>query len=144
MSIHHDDSNLLYFAGQGHNVVISSPDGTDRPYMVTCEQLKLFADYSHILCNKSPYSHPSALFGYDFFTHAFNSEGLHSLASYINDQEAIVSTKATMELTDIVSEEEDTVVSLPTMHMEEVKKMVWHTTLSASCQHKKMEMHYTS
>jgi len=140
MSIAPDDGNLLYFSGQGRNVLISSPDDAEGPYVVTREQLKLFADYSHILRNKSPRARPSAPLGYEFFAHAFNSEGLHSSASYIDDQGMVVSTKAAMELADIVGKEEDAVVSLPTTRMQEVEKMVWHTALSASRQREKMEM----
>lgn len=105
-------------------MVISSPDGTNGPCIVTHEQLKLFVNYSHILHNKSPYSCLSAPLGYYFFTHIFNSKGLHSSASYINDQGVVVSSKAAMELADIIGEDKDAVVSLPTMHMEEVEKMV--------------------
>jgi hypothetical protein len=140
MSVAPNDGNLLYFSGQGRNVLISSPDDAEGPYVVTHKQLKLFADYSHILRNKSPCACPSAPLGYEFFAHAFNSEGLHSSASYIDDQGMVVSTKAAMELADIVGEEEDAVVSLPTMRMQEVEKMVWHTALSVSHQHEKMEM----
>ncbi|KAG1777243.1 hypothetical protein EV702DRAFT_1045615 [Suillus placidus] len=140
MSINHDEGDLHYFSGQGRNVIISSPDGVDGPYVVTCEQLQLFANYSHILRNKSPRSRPSPPLGYDFFAHAFNSKGLHSSASYIDDQGMVVSTKAAMAVSDILGMDEDAVVTLPTTHMEEVEKMVWHTTLSASRQREKMEM----
>jgi hypothetical protein len=78
--------------------------------------------------------------GYDFFAHAFNSEGLHSSASYLDDQGVVVSTKAAMAVSDILGVDEDAVVTLPTTRMEEVEKMVWHTALSASRQREKMEM----
>jgi hypothetical protein len=59
---------------------------------------------------------------YNFFAHAFNSEGLHLSVSYVDNQGVVVSTKAAMAISDILGMDEDTVVTLPTTRMEEVKK----------------------
>jgi hypothetical protein len=77
--------------------------------------------------------------GYEFFAHAFNSEGLASTASYIDEHGLVVSTGAALELADILDEEEDVEITLLSSRMAQVEQMVWHTALSASHQREKME-----
>ncbi|KAG1764865.1 hypothetical protein EV702DRAFT_1153340 [Suillus placidus] len=140
MTVNHDDGNLLYFAGHGRNILISSPENSDDTHLVSRDQLKLFIAYSHALRNKSPCTRPPNPLGYDFFAHTFNSEGLHSSASYLDETGSVVSAGASPELADIIGEEDEEDVSVSSLRMAQVEKMVWQTALSATHQREKMEI----
>ncbi|KAG2118472.1 hypothetical protein DEU56DRAFT_139727 [Suillus clintonianus] len=139
MTIPTDDQQLLYFSAYGREVLVGNPENEDDSHLVTRDQLKLFVAYSHALRNKSADARPPSPLGYEFFAHAFNSEGLTSTASYLDELGAVVSTGSSMELTDIIDDDEDTEITLSSTRMEQVEKMVWHTALSASHQREKMD-----
>ncbi|KAG1793638.1 uncharacterized protein HD556DRAFT_1308494 [Suillus plorans] len=140
MSVTPDDGNLMYFVGHGRNILINSPENSDDTHLVSRDQLKLFIAYSHTLHNKSPRACPPGPLGYDFFMHVFNSEGLHSSASYLDESGTVVSNGALPKLSDIIGEVEEEDISLSSTRMAQVEQMVWHTALSASHQREKMEM----
>lgn len=140
MTVPQDKGDLLYFAGHGRDILIRNPEHPEEAHLIMRDQLKLYVAYSHALHNKGPRSrHPGPL-GYKFFAQAFNSEGLHSSASYLDEHGTIVSTGSSIEASDIIGDddEEDTTVS--TIRMVQMEKMVWHTALSATHQREKMEL----
>ncbi|KAG2746002.1 hypothetical protein P692DRAFT_20740403 [Suillus brevipes Sb2] len=136
-----DDGHLSYFSGHGTNVLIENPDLPDDSYLITRDQLKLYVAHSHALRNKAPRARPPTPLGYDFFAHAFNSEGLPATASYLDEQGTVISTGSSVEIGDIMGEEDEgeTNLTMSAARMEQVEKMVWHTTLNASHQRERIE-----
>ncbi|KAG1810084.1 uncharacterized protein HD556DRAFT_1302466 [Suillus plorans] len=134
-----NDHQLLYFDTYGQDVLVGNPENPEDSHLITRDQLKLFVTYSHALRNKSLDDCPPSPLGYEFFVHAFNNEGLSSTASYVNENGVVVSTGAALVLTDIMEEEDDIEITVTSSRMEQLDKMVWHTALSASYQHEKME-----
>ncbi|KAG1790264.1 uncharacterized protein HD556DRAFT_1310677 [Suillus plorans] len=112
-----DESQLLYFSAYGQDVLVGNPENEDDTHLVTRE-------------------HP---LGYEFFAHAFNSEGLQSTASYLDESGAVVSIGSALEATDVISDEEDSEITVSTSRMEQMEKMVWHTAISAAHQREKIE-----
>ncbi|KAG1897582.1 uncharacterized protein F5891DRAFT_982552 [Suillus fuscotomentosus] len=134
-----NDHQLLYLSTYGQDVLVGNPENPEDSHLITRDQLKLFINYSHALRNKSLDDCPPSPLGYEFFAHAFNSEGLSSTASYINENGVVVSMGAALVLSDIMEEEDDVEITVSSSRMEQLDKMVWHTALSASYQRKKME-----
>ncbi|KAG1850687.1 hypothetical protein F4604DRAFT_1970197 [Suillus subluteus] len=71
--------------------------------------------------------------------HAFNSEGLASMVSYVDESGIVVSAGAALALSDIIGEEDDIEITLSSSCMAQVEKMVWHTALSVSNQCERMD-----
>jgi hypothetical protein len=90
------------------------------------------------LRNKAPSARPTCLLGYEYFVQAYNHEGLTSTASFINEQGIVKSEEVSIEMSDLL-EEEDEDVTLSAVQMEQVNHMVWHTALSAAHQRDKIE-----
>ncbi|KAG2119712.1 uncharacterized protein F5147DRAFT_647609 [Suillus discolor] len=134
-----DESHLLFFSAHGRDVLVGNPENKDDSHLVTRDQLKLFVAYSHALRNKPPHARPPSPLGYEFFAHTFNSEGLPSTASYIDESGTVVSTGSAIEITDVISDEEDSEITVSSARMAQVEQMVWHTALSASHQQEKIE-----
>ncbi|KAG1788425.1 uncharacterized protein HD556DRAFT_1312017 [Suillus plorans] len=134
-----DESQLLYFSAYGRDVLVGNPENEDDTHLVTREQFRLFVAYSHALRNKPPHARPPSPLGYEFFAHAFNSEGLQSTASYLDESGAVVSIGSALEATDVISDEEDSEITVSTSRMEQMEKMVWHTAISATHQREKIE-----
>lgn len=139
MSIAPDEGNLLYFSGHGKDILVGNLENEEDSHLITCDQSRLFISYSHALCNKAPHARPPSPLDYEFFAHTFNSEGLTSTASYIDENGLVVSTGAALDISDIIGDDDDMELTLSTTHMAQVEKMVWHTTLSASHQRERME-----
>ncbi|KAG1792609.1 uncharacterized protein HD556DRAFT_1309157 [Suillus plorans] len=140
MTVPQDEGDLLYFVGHGHDVLIRNPENPDEAHLITCDQLKLFVAYSHILRNKGPRSRPPGPLGYEFFAQAFNSEGLHSSASYLDEHGTVVSAGSSIEALDIIGDDNKDDTTVSSTRMAQMEKMVWHTALSATHQREKMEM----
>ncbi|KAG2132565.1 hypothetical protein BD769DRAFT_1386348 [Suillus cothurnatus] len=139
MTASHDDGDLLYFSGHGRDILITSPGGEEEPRLITRDQLKLFVSYSHALRNKAAGARPPSPLGYEFFADAFNSKGLASSASYVDELGSVVSIGSAIELNNILGEEDDPEITLSTARMAQVEKMVWHTALNASHQRERMD-----
>ncbi|KAG1759435.1 hypothetical protein EDD22DRAFT_955896 [Suillus occidentalis] len=140
MTVTQDEGHLAYFSGHGRDILIRSPHVEEESHLVTRDQLKLFISYSHALHNKSADARPPSPLGYKFFTQAFNSEGLASSASYVDELGTVISTGSALELADILGDEDEAEITLLTTHMAQVKKMVWHMALNAQHQRERMDM----
>ncbi|KAG2109009.1 uncharacterized protein F5147DRAFT_652584 [Suillus discolor] len=141
MMVLQDEGDLLYFTGHRHDILIRNPENPNDSHLIMHDQLKLFVMYSHTLRNKGPCSRPPGPLGYKFFVQAFNSEGLHSSASYLDEHGTVISAGSSIEASDIIGDDDDdenTTVS--STRMGQMEKMVWHTALSTTHQREKMEM----
>jgi hypothetical protein len=129
---------LVNFIECGRDFAITNPDDINETWLVARDQLHTFITYSHTLRNKAPSAHPTCPLGYEYFIRAYNHEGLASTASFINEQGIIKSEGVSIEMSNLL-EEEDKDVTLSAMWMEQVDHMVWHTALSAAHQRDKIE-----
>ncbi|KAG1888812.1 hypothetical protein F4604DRAFT_1674427 [Suillus subluteus] len=143
MSFAPDQNHLLYFSAHGKEILVGNPENSEDSHLITHDQLKLFVAYSHALRNKTLDACPPSPLGYEFFAHAFNSEGLPSTTSYVDEHGVAISTGAGLELTDILEEEADTAMMVSSARFAEVEQMVWHTALSANHQRQRMEARCT-
>ncbi|KAG1850150.1 hypothetical protein F4604DRAFT_1934595 [Suillus subluteus] len=143
MSFAPDQNHLLHFSAHRKEILVGNQENSEDSHLITHNQLKLFVAYSHTLRNKTLDACPPSPLGYEFFAHAFNSEGLPSTASYVDEHGVAISTGAGLELTNILEEEADTAMMVSSARFAEVEQMVWHTALSMNHQCQRMEARRT-